>query len=96
MAAGGRLSAEPVLQILSVKDKGKAEKELARLREFGHDVFLEAFHHDGTLWHRLKMWAVPNRSIEDTVEDLKLLGYEAVWVVSQGAVKNQPRSRPLK
>lgn len=94
--ASGPASPGPVLQILSAKDKGKAEKELARLRGLGHDVFLEEFHHDGTLWHRLKVRIAPNRSIEDAVEDLKRLGYEAVWVVSQGAVKNQPHSRPLK
>lgn len=94
--ASSPASPGPVLQILSAKDKGKAEKELARLRGLGHDVFLEEFHHDGTLWHRLKVRIAPNRSIEDAVEDLKRLGYEAVWVVSQGAVENQPRSRPLK
>lgn len=80
--ASSPASPGPVLQILSAKDKGKAEKELARLRDLGHDVFLEEFHHDGTLWHRLKMRVAPTRSIEDTVEDLKHLGYKTVWVVS--------------
>ncbi len=88
--ASSPASPGPVLQILSAQDKGKAEKELARLRELGHDVFLEEFRHDGMLWYRLKMRVTPTRSIEDTVEDLKRLGYEAVWVVPQDAVENQP------
>lgn len=79
--ASSPASPEPVLQILSAKDKGKAEKELARLRELGHDVFLEEFHHDGTLWHRLKMRLVSGQSVEDAKAKLKGLGYDAVWVV---------------
>lgn len=71
----------PVLQILSTKDKGKAEKELARLRELGHDVFLEEFHHDGTLWHRLKMRLASGQSVEDVQAELKGLGHGTVWIV---------------
>ncbi|MCY3853173.1 MAG: SPOR domain-containing protein [Gammaproteobacteria bacterium] len=79
--ASSPASPEPVLQILSVKDKGKAEKELARLRDLGHDVFLEEFHHDGTLWHRLKMRLASEQSVEDAKAKLKGLGYDAVWIV---------------
>ena len=79
--ASSPASPEPVLQILSAKDKGKAEKELVRLRDLGHDVFLEEFHHDGTLWHRLKMRLASGQSVEDAKAKLKGLGYDAVWVV---------------
>lgn len=79
--ASGPASPGPVLQILSAKDKGKAEKELARLRDLGHDAFLEEFHHDGTLWHRLKMRLASGQSVEDAKAKLKGLGYDAVWVV---------------
>ena len=74
-------SPRPVLQILSAKEKEKAEKELARLRDLGHDVFLEKFHHDGTLWHRLKMRAASGQSVEDAKATLKGLGHDTVWVV---------------
>lgn len=79
--ASSPASPEPVLQILSVKDKGKAEKELVRLRDLGHDVFLEEFHHDGTLWYRLKMRLASGQSVEDAKAKLRDLGYDAVWVV---------------
>ena len=72
---------EPVLQILSAKDKGKAEKELVRLRDLGHDVFLEEFHHDDTLWYRLKMRLASGQSVEDAKAELKGLGHDAVWIV---------------
>lgn len=74
-------SPEPVLQILSTKDKGKAEKELARLRDLGHDAFLEEFHHNGTLWHRLKIRLASGQSVEDAKAELKGLGHSTVWVV---------------
>lgn len=79
----------PVLQILSAKDKGEAEKELARLRELGHDVFLEEFHHDGTLWYRLKMRLASGQSVEDAKAELKDLGYNVVWITPKDVVKNQ-------
>lgn len=78
-----------VLQILSAKDKGKAEKELARLRDLGHDVFLEEFHHDGMLWHRLKMRVASGQSVEDAKAKLKDLGYNFVWITPKDVVKNQ-------
>ena len=81
--------ARPVLQILSMKDRGKAESERVKLQALGHDAFLEEFRQDDALWHRLKVRVAPTRNAEDTVEDLKRLGYETVWVVSQGAIKNQ-------
>ena len=71
----------PVLQILSAKDKGKAEKELARLRDLGHDAFLEEFHHNGTLWHRLKIRLASGQSVEDAKAELKGLGHSTVWIV---------------
>ena len=84
-------STGPVLQILSAKDKGKAEKELVRLRDLGHAVFLEEFHHDGMLWHRLKMRLAPGQSVEDAKAKLKGLGYDAVWVVlKDGKSKQSP------
>lgn len=70
----------PVIQILSAKDKGKAEKELARLRDLGHDVFLEEFHHNGVLWHRLKMRLASGQSVEAAKAKLKSLGHDSVWV----------------
>ena len=85
--ASSPASPEPVLQILSAKDKGKAEKELARLQELGHDVFLEEFHHDGTLWHRLKMRLASGQSVEDAKTELKGLGHDAVWIVPQDAAE---------
>ena len=85
--ASSPASPGPVLQILSAKDKGKAEKELARLQELGHDVFLEEFHHDGTLWHRLKMRLASGQSAEDAKAKLKGLGHDAVWVVPQDAAE---------
>ena len=85
--ASSPASPGPVLQILSAKDKGKAEKELARLRDLGHDVFLEEFHHDGTLWHRLKMRVASGQSVEDAKAKLKGLGHDAVWVVPQDAAE---------
>ncbi len=74
-------SPEPVLQILSTKDRGKAEKELARLRDLGHDAFLEEFHHNGTLWHRLKIRLASGQSVEDAKAELKGLGHSTVWIV---------------
>lgn len=68
----------PVLQILSIKDKEKAEKEFARLRDLGHPVFLEEFHHDGVLWHRLKVRLTSGQSVEDAKAKLKDLGHDAV------------------
>lgn len=88
-AASSPVSPGPVLQILSAKDKGKAEKELARLRELGHDVFLEEFHHDGTLWHRLKMRLASGQSVEDAKAKLKDLGHDVVWITPKDVVKNQ-------
>lgn len=85
--ASSPASLGPVLQILSAKDKGKAEKELARLRELGHDVFLEEFHHDGTSWHRLKMRVASGQNVEDAKAKLKGLGHDAVWVVPQDAAE---------
>lgn len=73
----------PVLQILSARNKGKVEKELSRLREHGHDVFLEEFRHHGTLWHRLKMRVAPGQRVEDAKEKLKGLGHDAVWIVPE-------------
>lgn len=85
--ASSPASPGPVLQILSAKDKGKAEKELARLRDLGHDVFLEEFHHDGMLRHRLKMRLASGQSVEDAKAKLKGLGHDAVWVVPQDAAE---------
>lgn len=87
--ASSPASPGPVFQILSAKDKGKAEKELARLRDLGHDVFLEEFHHDGTLWHRLKMRLTPGQSVEDAKAKLKDLGHDVVWITPKDVVKNQ-------
>lgn len=79
----------PVLQIMSAKDRGKAESELAKLQALGHDVFLEEFHQDSTLWHRLKMRVASGQSIEDAKAKLKELDHDAVWVMPKDAVKNQ-------
>ena len=85
--ASGPASPGPVLQILSTKDKKKTEKELVRLRELGHDVFLEEFHHDDALWHRLKMRLASGQSVEDAKVELKGLGHDSVWVAPQDAVE---------
>ena len=76
----------PVLQIMSAKDRTKAENELAKLQALGHDVFLEAFSQDDTLWHRLKMRTASGQSVEDAKVKLKGLGYGTVWVVPRGTI----------
>lgn len=87
--ASSPASSEPVLQILSAKDKRKVEKELVQLRELGYDVFLEEFHHDGTLWHRLKVRSAPGQSVEDAKAKLEGLGHDAVWVVPKNTAEKQ-------
>ena len=78
-----------VLQIMSVKDRAKAESERAKLQALGHDAFLEELNHDGTLWHRLRIRVKPAQSIEDVKETLKSLGHDAVWVAPQDVAKKQ-------
>lgn len=85
--ASGSAPAGPVLQILSARNKGKVEQELSRLRGHGHDVFLEEFHHHGTLWYRLKMRVAPGQSVGDAKAELKGLGHDAVWVVPRSTVE---------
>ncbi len=82
----------PVLQILSMKDKAKAESELAKLQALGHDVFLEDFHQDDTLWHRLKMRVPHAEGVEGTVKDLERLGYKTVWVLPRDSAQKQSSS----
>ncbi len=82
----------PVLQILSMKDKAKAESEQAKLRALGHDVFLEEFRQDDMLWHRLKIRISHAEGVEDTVKDLERLGYKAVWVLPHDPAQKQSSS----
>lgn len=84
--------ARPVLQILSMKDREKAESELAKLQALGHDVFLEEFRQDGMLWHRLKMRVSHAEGIEDTVKTLEGLGYKTVWVLPHDPAQKQSSS----
>ena len=84
--------ARPVLQILSMKDRGKAESELAKLQALGHDVFLEEFRQDDMLWHRLKMRVSHAEGIEDTVKTLEGLGYKTVWVLPHDPAQKQSSS----
>ena len=80
----------PVLQILSAKDRERAESERSRLQALGHDVYVEEFRQGDTLWYRLKMRVASGQSVEDAKEKLKSLGHGNTWVVPQNSVKKQP------
>lgn len=76
-------SPRPVLQIMSVKDKKKAETELSHLRALGFDAYLQPFRQGETLWHRLQVRLAPGQSVESVKAEMKDNGYEAIWVVPQ-------------
>ena len=77
----------PVLQVLSAKDRKRAESERSRLQALGHDVYVEEFRQGDTLWHRLKMRVASGQSVEDAKEKLKSLGHDSTWVVPQDPVQ---------
>ena len=80
----------PVLQILSAKDRKRAESERSRMQALGHDVYVEEFRQGDTLWYRLKMRVASGQSVEDAKAKLKSLGHGNTWVVPQDSVQEQP------
>ena len=77
----------PVLQILSAKDRKRAESERSRLQALGHDVYVEEFRQGDTLWHRLKMRVTSGQSVEDAKAELKSLGHENILVAPRNRLK---------